>query len=225
MMTNHYFVTGTDTEIGKTFVSCILLELLKQQGLRSVGYKPLAAGASRMNNIWVNEDAQKLQQASSPGFGISEINPVCLQNPIAPHLAARIEGVTIDPARMLSGYRHLAGKTQAMIVEGVGGFRVPVTDTYDMADFAGELGLPVILVVGLRLGCISHALLTAESILARNLTLHGWIGNILAPDMSGLEGNIHALKQRLPVPCLGIVPFMPDGKPASATQYLDLNQE
>lgn len=219
-MQTNLFITGTDTEIGKTFVACALLEALKGQGVKAVGYKPVAAGVALINGRYINEDADRLQHAGSPGFSIEEINPVCLTSPIAPHLAAEEQGTMINRATLLRGYEHIAARAERVIVEGVGGFRVPLGDSYDTAMLAQDLGLPVVLVVGLRLGCINHALLTAEAVVARGLSLYGWIGNTVSPRMSAMEGNLRALTQRIAAPCLGVIPHMEQPDPRLATSFL-----
>lgn len=221
-MTNAVFVTGTDTEIGKTFAACALLHALRAKGIVAVGYKPIAAGASPINGEPVNDDALKLLAASSAGFALREINPYCLPEPIAPHLAARKAGIVIEPRTILEGYSRLQSRSDYMVVEGVGGFLVPLTNDYDTGKLAQDLALPVILVVGLRLGCISHALLTAEAIRARGLELQGWIGNTLDPTMTALAENIATLQRHLGTACLGIIPYLPTGEAREAAGHLVL---
>ncbi|MEC5396531.1 dethiobiotin synthase [Uliginosibacterium sp. H1] len=201
-----FFITGTDTEIGKTFTTCALLQRWQQDGLRCVGYKPVAAGATLVDGQWVNEDAAQLLAASSPGFSLADINPLCLQAPMAPHLAARREGHRIDTDALLAGFESLRRRADVVLVEGVGGFIVPLDDETDTAEFARRLGLPVILVVGLRLGCINHALLTVEAIAHRGLKLAGWIANTVDPHMTGLTDNIATLEARIAAPRLGTLP-------------------
>ena len=216
-----YFLTGTDTEIGKTFASCALLHAWRAQGLSAVGYKPVAAGTELIDGEWSNEDARQLQQASSPGFSLAQINPICLRAAIAPHLAAQLEARPITLAPILQGFAQLRTQAERIVVEGVGGFRVPLGKDFDSADLAVELGLPVILVVGLRLGCINHALLSVEAISARGLTLAGWIGNTLQPEMSRLSENLQTLRELLPAPCLGVLPHIASSDSACAAAFVN----
>ena len=218
-MTHAWFVTGTDTEIGKTFVSCALLHAARARGLRAIGMKPVAAGCDRDGK---NDDVEALAAASSEALDHRRINPYLLKAPIAPHIAASEEGVRIDPAVIVSAYRELAAMADVVIVEGVGGFRVPFDDRQDSADLAVALGLPVILVVGLRLGCINHALLSVEAIAARGLRLAGWVANRIDPDMLRAEENLAALQVRIPAPLLGSIPFLANASPLSAAACLHL---
>lgn len=222
MQATAYFITGTDTEIGKTFVTCALLHAARAAGRRAVGMKPVAAGADSVNGEFINEDAARLRAAGSFDPGLALLNPYCLASPIAPHIAAAEEGVRIDPERIKAAFATLASRADVVLVEGVGGFRVPLGDAYDTADLARDLGLPVILVVGMRLGCISHALLTAEAIAARGLRLAGWVANQVDPAMLRFDENLAALVARLPAPLLGVVPFQRDGNAAAAAGGLRL---
>jgi len=215
---HYYFITGTDTEIGKTFVSCTLLHAARAAGLTAVGYKPIAAGAEEIDGMWSNEDARRLQSASSPGFTLDEINPLCLREAVAPHIAAAAEDIALDVPPLVAGFERLAERADCVLVEGVGGFRVPLDDRLDTADLALALRLPVIMVVGMRLGCINHALLTAEAIAARGLTLAGWVANTLSPRMNRFDENLAALAARLPAPLLGVVPFSEAGPQTAAAQ-------
>lgn len=224
MNSRAYFVTGTDTEIGKTFATCTLLHAARARGLVALGMKPVAAGAQWVEGRWINEDAEALRAASSfdPAPGL--LNPYCLKTPVAPHIAAAEEGVALTPAPILVALAALRQQAGMVLVEGVGGFRVPFGPAYDSADLARDLGLPVILVVGMRLGCISHALLTAEAVAARGLPLAGWIANQVDPAMLRFEQNVDALKARLPTSLLGTLPHQPGGHPdpAVAAGALDL---
>lgn len=211
-----FFITGTDTEIGKTFVTCTLLHAARARGLTVLGMKPIAAGAEMVNGEFLNEDAARIRAASSFDPGLALLNPYCLASPIAPHIAAEEEGVQFEPARMLDAFAALRVQADVVLVEGVGGFRVPLGADYDTADLAQDFGLPVILVVGMRLGCINHALLTAEAIAARGLTLVGWVANQVDPAMLRFDQNLAALTARLPAPLLGVVRHQPDGDAARA---------
>ncbi|GAA5180968.1 dethiobiotin synthase [Niveibacterium umoris] len=213
---HYYFVTGTDTEIGKTFTTCALLHAARAAGLESVGYKPIAAGAEEFDGVWSNEDARRLRAASTPGYTLGQINPVCLREAVAPHIAAAAEGVALDVPPLVAGFEALAARADCVLVEGVGGFRVPLDERLDTSDLALALHLPVILVVGMRLGCINHALLTAEAITARGLPLAGWVANTLSPTMSRFDENLAALESRLAAPLLGVLPYCEAGPAALA---------
>jgi dethiobiotin synthetase len=218
------FVTGTDTEIGKTLISRALLHALGQAGVRAAGMKPLAAGAEQRDSVWFNEDVDQLHDAAPLKLPRELTTPYLLRTPAAPHIAATIDGVSIDPKTILDCYAQVRAQAEAVVVEGVGGFRVPLTDTYDTADLARDLGLPVILVVGLRLGCISQALLTAEAIASRGLKLAGWVANTVDPVMGHMAGNIEAIAARISAPLLGHVPRLEHPTAAAAAAYLDLGK-
>lgn len=211
-MTKAWFIAGTDTEIGKTFITCALLHTARRAGFTALGMKPVAAGAEWIDGDYVNEDAARLRAAGSFDPGLADLNPVCLRSPIAPHIAAAEEGVAIDEAAILAAYGRLAAQADVMLVEGVGGFRVPLGPKHDTADLAVAFGLPVILVVGLRLGCINHALLTAEAIRARGLPLAGWVANQVDPAMLRVDENIAAIDARIGAPCLGRVAHLANGE-------------
>jgi dethiobiotin synthetase len=220
------FVTGTDTEIGKTRISAGLLHGFARQGLRSAGLKPVAAGMDRIDGHLVNEDVRALRDAGSLPLTDAEVGPLQFEAACAPHIAAALEGRRIDRGTILDAASALAARADALVVEGVGGFCVPLGADWDTADLAAELGLPVVLVVGLRLGCISHALLTAEAIRARGLHLAGWVGNRVLREMAWAEDNIAALRheftRRHGAPCLGIVPWLADPSPAAVAAHLDI---
>lgn len=208
MVRHDYFITGTDTEIGKTFIACALLRKLKRQGIAAIGMKPVAAGTRLIDGEEINEDVAALLEASSLPAPLGLVNPYCFPEPVAPHLAARRHRRAIDLQHIRSCFHALCEASSAVIVEGVGGFRVPLNDTEDSADLAVALDLPVILVVGVRLGCINHALLTAEAIQARGLRLAGWVANTVEPHMQLRQENVVALKERINAPLLGVVPHV-----------------
>lgn len=218
-----YFVTGTDTEIGKTLTSAALLHALVQSGVRAVGMKPIAAGAELREGAWHNEDVDALEAASNVSVPLELRTPYLLRDATAPHIAAAQEGVSIDLAHIRSCYERLVANADAVVVEGVGGFRVPLSDRFDTADLAQQLGLPVVMVVGLRLGCLNHALLTAEAIAARGLQLAGWVANVVDLGMRHGMANIDALSARLPAPMLGCIPRLPEALPAAAATHLDFS--
>ena len=216
------FVTGTDTGVGKTLVSSALLFSLAASGLRAVGMKPVAAGLEQIDGAWTNEDVLRLEAAGNVDAPLALRCPCLLRAPMSPHLAAREEGVRIELPKLRDAYAALAQRADAVVVEGAGGFRVPLAEDLDGADLAQALGLPVILVVGLRLGCLNHALLTAEAIRARGLTLAGWAGSVVDPHMLGLQANIDTLRARLGAPLIGVVPHLAAPDAASAARHLDL---
>ncbi|MCW5600541.1 dethiobiotin synthase [Nitrosomonas sp.] len=209
-----YFVTGTDTGVGKTLVSCALLHAFALAGKTAIGMKPIAAGCE--TGKWL--DVEQLIAASSVSAAREWINPYALVPPIAPHIAAKQAGVTIDLAVIQQAFYALQKTADRVIVEGAGGFLVPLGDRYDTRDLACALGQPVVLVVGLRLGCLNHALLTAAAIQASGLPLAGWVANQIDPAMASLAENIDTLQQRLAAPLLGVLPFreQPDAKAFAA---------
>ncbi len=209
-MSRGWFVTGTDTGVGKTRASATLLHALRARHARCVGMKPVAAGTDAEGH---NEDVLALRAASSIAVAPSLDNPVLLADPVSPHIAAARAGRAIDIAAIVAAYRTLAGAADAVVVEGAGGFLVPLSDRHTGADLAAALGLPVILVVGLRLGCLNHALLTRDAIAARGLVLAGWIVNRLDPAMPEQEANLDYLRAQLPAPLLADWPWQPEADP------------
>jgi dethiobiotin synthetase len=218
-----YFITGTDTEIGKTLISSALIHALARKGLRVAAMKPVAAGAVFRDGFWHNEDADLLAAEATADLPPELATPFLLREPAAPHIAAELEHVAIDIGHILQCYDQAALQADAVVVEGVGGFCVPLTDKISTADLSQQLGLPVIMVVGLRLGCINHALLTADALAARGLMLCGWVANWVDPDMRHAEANVAALQARLPAPLLGIVPRLVQASAAAAAEYIDFS--
>jgi dethiobiotin synthetase len=225
-MKHAWFVTGTDTNVGKTLVSCALLHALRSRGLRAVGMKPVASGCYQTSAGPHHADAEALMAASSVAVDYATANPYALRAATAPHLAAQAEGVTISIDTIAQVFARLQSLADAVVVEGVGGWSVPIDATRTMADVAARLRLPVVLVVGIRLGCLNHALLTAAAIEHAGCRLAGWVANHLASDADGvLEGYVAALRERLAAPLLGEIPYMsmsnrPD--PARVASHLDL---
>ena len=201
------FVTGTDTGVGKTLAAAALLHALRRRHARVVGMKPVAAGAIRTEEGWASEDALALRAASSIAVPPELDNPVLLPEPMSPHLAAQRAGVRISIPHVVRCYRELAAQADKVVVEGAGGFLVPLGAQETGADLASALALPVVLVVGLRLGCLNHALLTAQAIRARGLTLLGWICNRIDPHMLQREENIAYLCDHLKAPLLADIAF------------------
>ena len=217
------FVTGTDTEIGKTLTTSAMLHALVQRGVRACGMKPVAAGADMRDGLLHNDDADQLAAAGNVSMLQSLTTPYMLKEPAAPHIAAALEGVRIESVPILAAYTELAAASDAVVVEGVGGFCVPLADDFDTADLARQLGLPVVLVVGLRLGCINHALLTAQAIRARGLALAGWVGNTVDATQPHQADNLTALADRLNAPCWGVVPRLGGSAPGAADVASHLN--
>ncbi|WP_410761684.1 dethiobiotin synthase [Halochromatium sp.] len=220
------FITGTDTEIGKTEVTLGLMSALQQRGQRVLGMKPIAAGCepsaeeARNDQPLRNEDALRIQAQCSQPVAYARINPYAFAPPIAPHIAAAQAGVEIALAPIQSAYQQLAAQADWVIVEGVGGWRVPLGPEFTLADLPRALELPVLLVVGLRLGCLNHALLSAESIQASGLRLVGWIANGVDPAMAAVEGNLASLRALLPAPCMGVIPWLETPTPERVADHL-----
>ena len=219
-----YFVTGTDTGVGKTLVSAALLHALAKTGLRVTGMKPIAAGAELIDGELWNEDVAMLAVASNTNLPRELTTPYLLSEPAAPHIAAQLEHVSLDIQRLLDCYQQIVQQSDCVIVEGVGGFCVPINDDVDTADLAVKLGLDVVMVVGLRLGCINHALLTAEAIKARGLNLVGWVANQIDVNMSNQQANLQALEQRLSAPLIGVVPWMAAVSAQVAADKIDISR-
>jgi dethiobiotin synthetase len=223
------FVTGTDTGVGKSHVSAGLLHWLGQRGHRAAGYKPVASGASSdADGCYYNEDVERLRRASSVSLPASLIGPFQFREACAPHIAAELEGRSIGRNAVLRGAQKLAWRADFVIVEGAGGLLVPLGSDWDSTHLMSALGLPVVLVVGVRLGCINHALLSAEVISARQLRLAGWVANVIGLGMPHLQRNIetlhHELSRRHHVACLGVVPHMASPAPADVANCLDSNE-
>jgi dethiobiotin synthetase len=215
------FVTGTDTGVGKTLVSAALLATLAQRGVRAIGMKPVASGCTSSADGLRNADAEELQRWSTGEPDYALINPYALRAPIAPHLAAAQDGIEIVVAPIERAFASLSRSAECMIVEGVGGWAVPLSASLMQADLVRALDLPVILVVGLRLGCINHALLSARAIAADGHRLLGWIANAIDPQMAAADANLQTLSERLIVPLLGEFPWSLIPRPAQLTAQLD----
>jgi dethiobiotin synthetase len=214
-----FFVTGTDTGVGKTLVACALLSAFAQAGKSVTGMKPVAAGCDAGRS----PDVEALASASTVRVPSRIANPYAFDPAIAPHLAAQLAGIEIDVETIGGAYERLSGLAEVVVVEGAGGFLVPLNARQTGADLAMRLGLPVVLVVGMRLGCLNHALLTRRQIEACGLRCAGWVANCMLPDMPQLEGNIRALEQRLACALLGVVPFQRDPVPANVAALLSLD--
>ena len=216
-----FFIAGTDTDVGKTLVAAGLLVAAKNHGLSTAALKPIAAGCDNTSGGLRNADALLLQSVITQPMVYEQINPIALQSAIAPHIAAQQEKRVLSADRIAGFCRGSLNQADFTLVEGAGGWRVPLNPQETLADVAKLLRLPVILVVGMRLGCISHALLTAEAIRNDGLVLAGWVANCIDAEMPVLQENIHSLMARIPAPCLGVVPWLNDAAPESVAGALD----
>lgn len=222
-MTNKWFITGTDTEVGKTVASCALLQAAAAAGYRAVGYKPVASGSEMTAEGIRNEDALALQQASTLALPYEAINPLAFIEPTSPHIISAYEQRPIDFSVMSEGLARLSAQANWVQVEGAGGWLTPLSETTTFADWVMAEKLPVILVVGIKLGCINHALLTAQAIQAAGLPLAGWIANDIQLPGRWHQQYLETLKQRLPAPLLGEIPRLNEITPATALgQYLNV---
>jgi dethiobiotin synthetase len=219
-----FFVTGTDTGVGKTLVACALLRAFAARGLRAAGMKPVAAGVEERGGELINEDVEQLLAAGSVAAPRDVINPYRFAEPIAPHIAAARAGASISLDHVANCHRELAARSDIVVVEGAGGFRVPLGAGIDTGDLAARLGLPVVLVVGMRLGCLNHALLTAEAIGARGLTLSGWIANHIDPRMAAADENVRALEERLGAPLVARIAHSAAVDCRAIAQIIDLDR-
>ncbi len=224
-MNHAWFVTGTDTNVGKTLVSCALLHALRARGLSAVGMKPVASGCRMTAEGARHADAEALMAASSVAVEYAMINPYALPAATAPHLAAQAEGVVISLETITQTFAQLQARAE-VVVEGVGGWLVPIDASHSMAEVAARLQLPVVLVVGIRLGCLNHALLTAAAIERAGCRMVGWVANHLTTDADGvLKDYVAALSERLAAPLLGEIPYLEASRatPAVAAQHLNVD--
>lgn len=222
-MKKAYFITGTDTGVGKTLVTGALLHAFARQGRRVVGMKPVAAGCAAASQGLSCEDVEQLRAQSNVAAPLNLVNPYAMAPPLAPHIAAEQSGVEIDLDTIVTSCAALREMADVVLVEGVGGFMVPLNAAQDTADLAVMLDLPVILVVGMRLGCINHALLTAQAIRLKGLRLAAWVANRIDPAMMAFDENLHTLEARLGAPLLGVVPCLANAAPSSAAEFMDLS--
>lgn len=216
------FVTGTDTGVGKTLVASALLRAFALSGLRAVGMKPVATGCRADAHDRANDDVAALIAASNVRVPIDLVNPYCFEPAIAPHLAAQRAGSSISLTRIRECYLSLASLADRVVIEGAGGLLAPLNCNEDFGDLARFLELSVVLVVGMRLGCLNHALLTAEAIRSRGLPFAGWVANRIDSAMPFFEDNLETLRQKLPAPLIAIMPFAPDQARACAAMNLGL---
>jgi len=223
MRKHAFFIAGTDTDVGKTLVAAGLLVAAKARGLTTSALKPVAAGCDATELGLRNADALLLQSVITEQLSYEQVNPIALAAAIAPHIAAQQEKRSLSVSRLVGLCRGVLHSAQFTLVEGAGGWRVPLNPRETLADIVRELNLPVILVVGVRLGCINHALLTVEAIQRDGLQVAGWVANCIASDMPAQQENIQALQERIAAPCLGVVPWLNDASPVSAATYLQLD--
>ncbi len=223
-MSPAYFIAGTDTDVGKTTVAAGLLHAARLAGLSTLGAKPVASGCTASAKGLRNDDALALIAQSSIKLPYEQVNPFAFEPAIAPHLAAREAGVVLGVQGLLAPMRQILEQgADFTLIEGAGGWRVPLSDQANLSDLAIALKLPVILVVGVRLGCINHALLSAEAIARDGLQLAGWVANIVDPRTSRLEENLASLAERLPAPCLGRVPKLKQVSAEAVADHLQLD--
>lgn len=222
-MAKAFFVTGTDTGVGKTTVSCALLAAAKANGLSTLAVKPVAAGCEQTPEGLRNEDALALMAVMTESLCYDEVNPVALSAALSPHLAAQLAGRKLS-IQQLAGFCRgtLSRRAGLALVEGAGGWRVPVSEREQLSALPRELRLPVVLVVGLRLGCLNHTILTVEAILRDGLRLAGWVGNIVDPGMEAVDENVATLKSMIAAPCLGVLPWQPGASHAERGLLLQL---
>lgn len=220
-MTRVYFITGTDTEAGKTFCTAALLQAAAQAGQKSIGFKPVASEADGQGR---NADVLALQAASAVQLPYEMHNCYTFAEATAPHLAAADEGRRIEPAVLSEGLQALKTQADLVLAEGAGGWFTPLSSDTDFADWVVAEKLPVILVVGMKLGCINHALLTANAIAQAGLPLAGWVANCISDKPHRLDDYLATLKQRIAAPLLGVIPYMPQGNAEAAAEYLDIGR-
>ena len=216
-----YFITGTDTNIGKTVITCSLIAKLIEKGFRVGGMKPVAAGCHMEDGYMISDDVKKIVEVSNVNLNINEINPYQFEPPIAPHISFKKNKKDIDIHLIKKHLRSFETEMDYLFIEGVGGYAVPLTENFSTADLIKALDVPIILVVGMKLGCINHALLTVESILNKKQKLSGWVANQIDEHMLAYDENVSFLKEMIKAPCLGEVPYLKDFDPFNASKFLD----
>lgn len=223
-VTKSLFITGTDTDVGKTMVSAAILVALRKLGKTTAALKPIAAGADATEAGLRNEDGVILQRYQSSDLSYQQINPVLLQQPLSPHIAAQLEQRRVT-VRQLEGYCRgvMMQRFDVILIEGAGGWRVPVNNTETLAELPRLLGIPALLVVGMRLGCLNHALLTAEAIARDGVPLLGWVANQVDPGMAQIDANLETLRRKLPGNFLGYTPWLDHATPELLAEHLDVS--
>ena len=221
-MAQGYFITGTDTDCGKTVITLGLMQRLQSEGFSVAGMKPVASGSEWTSAGLRNSDALRILRQGSIQLDYGSINPYAFEPAIAPHLAARQCVREIEITVIRENYLKLAQSADKVLVEGVGGWLVPLSDLCLLSDLAAALALPVVMVVGMRLGCINHSLLTQAAIIASGCRLAGWVANSVEPNMAAFEGNLQTLQQRVEAPLLGVVPHLEEVDPSAVASYLQV---
>lgn len=221
-MSRAFFVAGTDTDVGKTVASKAILHALAAREIKTIGYKPVAAGSEKTAEGWRNSDALHLQAAATVDVAYEDVNPYALELPASPHIAAKHEQVAIDYTVLSNKLAQHKQNADVVLVEGAGGWRVPISDEESLSTWVQQEQLPVILVVGIKLGCLSHALLTAEVIKSDGLNLVGWVANRVNPGTEHYADIIEMLEMRLAVPKLGEIPYIPKAKRKDLAKYIDV---
>ncbi|CAM2832036.1 MULTISPECIES: dethiobiotin synthase [Vibrio] len=221
-MINALFIAGTDTDVGKTVASKAILQAIANKGFTTIGYKPVAAGCERTEQGLRNSDALHLMKVATQEMPYDDVNPYALELPASPHIAAKHENLTIDYKVLSDKLAYLKTKADTVLIEGAGGWRVPVSDTDCLSSWVKQEKLPVVLVVGVKLGCLSHALLTAESIEADGLTIVGWVANRINPGTEHYAEIIEVLESRIRAPKLGEIPYIPSAKRTELGKYINL---
>ena len=219
-MSEAFFITGTDTGIGKTFITCAFIELMKSHNKISAGMKPVAAGEDLYDGVSINSDVFDINHFSNANISIDSINSYSYKEAVAPHIAAKNNNHPICLSKIKDDFNYLMNNTDYLFVEGAGGYYVPLDEKVMTSDLVRFLNIPIILVVGIRLGCLNHTLLTIEAIEKNNQKIFGWVANVIDKDMSYKEDNINYLQNRIGYPCIGIVPYIPNNNPVDASQYL-----
>ena len=222
-MIDAFFIAGTDTDVGKTVASKAILQALAAKGLNTIGYKPVAAGSEKTEQGWRNSDALHLQKAATLEVAYDDINPYALELPTSPHIAAKHEDVEIKYDVLSEKLVQHKAQADVVLVEGAGGWRVPVSDTDNLSTWVKQEQLPVVLVVGIKLGCLSHAFLTAEAIRADGLNLVGWVANRVNPGTEHYADIIEMLESRLGAPKLGEIPYVPSAKRKELGKYINID--
>ncbi|MDV6250709.1 dethiobiotin synthase [Vibrio sp. EA2] len=222
-MIDAFFIAGTDTDVGKTVASKAILQALAAKGLNTIGYKPVAAGSEKTEQGWRNSDALHLQKAATLEVAYDDINPYALELPTSPHIAAKHENTEIKYEVLSEKLAHHKEQADIVLVEGAGGWRVPVSDTDNLSTWVQQEQLPVVLVVGIKLGCLSHALLTAEVIRADGLNLVGWVANRINPGTEHYADIIAMLEDRLEAPKLGEIPYVPSAKRKELGKFINID--
>ena len=220
-MGQNFFITGTDTGIGKTFITCALIELMKSRRKIVGGMKPVAAGESIYEGVSINEDVFEINRFSNTVLNTHDINTYSFKEAIAPHIASKINNKPISLKKIKEHYDSLRKNTDYLFVEGAGGYYVPLSEDIMTSDLISSLNISIILVVGIRLGCLNHTILTIEAIHKNKQNLFGWIANIIDPDMDNQEDNIRYLKEKISEPCMGVIPYIKKKNPVEAVQHIN----